>query len=150
MGPPLVAPAVEGPAVLVTAHVGLRGDILGPKGFVDEGSDTFTLQGFALQSDLGALEYRVRYPDMTWSEWTPEGQFAGTRGLSIPITGFGARLREGVADKFTAHSYGRFVGGVSAESVDGADCVPGANEELRGLQISVAPRALIAAAANPA
>ncbi len=139
-GAPLAAAASDGPAVLITAHVGLRGDILGPKGFVDEGSDSYTLQGFSVQSDLGLLEYRVRYPDETWSDWIMEGQFAGTRGISLAITGFGVRLRDDAGEKFALRSYGHFVRGVTAESGDAEDCISADNEALRGIQISLTPR----------
>lgn len=139
-GPALAPVPPDAAVVLITAHVGIRGDILGPNGFVDEGSDTYTIQGFALQSDAGALEYRVRYPEGTWSEWALEGQFAGTRGLSLPITGFSVRLRNGAAEKFSLRSYARFVADKFAEADAGEDCVSPDGEKLRGLQFVLTPR----------
>ena len=142
-GPPLVARAPGGQGVLasVVAHVGLRGDILGPLGFVDLGSDPYTIQGFSIDAPESAVEYRVRYPDLSWSEWTQRGVFAGTRGRSIPVTGFSARLREGMSEKYALSAFGRFVGvETPLEAKDGEDCVSAAAEPLRGLQIDLIAR----------
>lgn len=140
-------PALSGEAssperepILIVAHVGLRGDVFGPKGHIDLGDDRLTIQGFALDSERGALEYRVRYPNLTWGEWLPEGQMAGSRGRSIPLTGFAVRLREAARAGFKLRAFGRFVGEAAAiESGDGEDCVSPNNRELRGLQIEMTP-----------
>ena len=134
-------PATDREPILIVAHVGLRGDVFGPKGHIDLGDDRLTIQGFALDSERGALEYRVRFPNLTWSDWVPEGQLTGSRGRSIPLTGFAVRLREGARTEFNLRAFGRFVGETTTvEAGDGEDCVSPNNGELRGLQVEMTPR----------
>ncbi len=113
LGPPLAPRPEDGPRVVINAHVGMRGDIFGPAGYIDEGADTYTIQGLALESEVQGLEYRVRFPDGAWGEWVGEGVFAGTRGQSLPITGFSARLMEPLRQQFEVQTRGLFVGGVA-------------------------------------
>src|SRR5207248_5720256 len=94
LGPPLAPRPPDCLPVIINAHVGLRGDIFGAKGYVDEGDDIFTIQGLELESEAQGIEYRVRYPDGAWGEWLGEGKFAGTRGQSLALSGFAARLVE--------------------------------------------------------
>ncbi len=144
LGPPLVARPDDALIVAVNAHFGMRGDIFGPNGYVDEGADAYTIQGFALQSEIGAVEYRVRFPNGSWSDWVGESTFAGTRGQSIPITGFTVRLPEAMRDRFELGVHGLFVGGIQVEARDGEDCVAAKGAELRGLQVTLrlsAPKA---------
>jgi hypothetical protein len=138
-GQPLAARPDDALLVAVNAHFGMRGDIFGPTGYVDEGADTFTIQGFALQSEIGAVEYRVRFPNGTWSDWVDEGKFAGTRGQSLPISGFSARLNERAQDRFELRLHGLFVGGAKVEARGGEDCVAAKGAELRGLQVTLRP-----------
>ena len=141
LGPPLAPRTGDGPRVVINAHIGMRGDIFGPSGYVDEGADTFTIQGLALESETHALEYRVRFPDGAWSEWVGEGAFAGTRGQSLPITGFSARLAEPLRQQFKVETRGLFVGGVAVDVSGGADCVAPSGARLRGLQVTISPAA---------
>ena len=139
-GPALaeVTPATGLRPVLVLAHVGLRGDVYGPKGHVDLGDDRLTIQGFALDSELGVLEYKVRSPDLSWSDWISEGQFAGTRGRAIPLTGFIVRVKESARHALTLRAHGRFVGLAEPIAVgDGQDCVAPLGQDLRGVQVEL-------------
>jgi hypothetical protein len=138
-GPPLSPRPADALTTVVSAHFGMRGDIFGPEGYVDEGADTFTIQGFALESETGVIEYRVRFPDGAWSEWVGEGVFAGTRGQAIPITGFAARIADRAKDRFELTSHGRFVGGFKVDKLAGEDCVAPAGAQLRGLQVIINP-----------
>ena len=138
-GPPLADRPADALVVVVNAHFGLRGDIFGPSGYVDEGADKFTIQGFALESETGGVEYRVRFPDGAWSEWVGEGKFAGTRGQALPITGFSARLAERLRDRHELTVCGRFVGGARIVKLAGEDCVAGFGTTLRGLQVIIKP-----------
>jgi hypothetical protein len=138
-GPPLAPQPANALLVVINAHFGLRGDIFGPSGYVDEGADVYTIQGLALETQTRALEYRVRFPDGTWSEWASEGGFAGTRGQSLPITGFSARLPESHRDRFEVQVRGVFVGGVAVDARGGADCVAPTGERMRGVQVIIVP-----------
>jgi hypothetical protein len=138
-GPGLAPRAADALAVVVNAHIGMRGDIFGPRGYVDEGADQYTIQGFALESEIGAVEYRVRFPDGTWSDWVGEGVFAGTRGHALPLTGFSARVADRLKDRFGVIAHGLFVGGAKVEKLSGEDCVTPSAAHLRGLQVIVRP-----------
>ena len=52
------------------------------------------IEGFAFHAPDTSpmLEYRVLLHDNTWSDWHRSGTYAGTRGQSLPIRGFGVRV----------------------------------------------------------
>lgn len=139
-GEPLVPKPADALHVTLSAHVGMRGDIFGPAGYVDEGEDLFTFQGLSLESEMGALEYRVRAPDGTWGEWVGEGVFAGTRGLSRAITGVSVRISEGAKGLVTVETHGLFVGAVTSNATSGELCVVESGAALRGLQVTLRPK----------
>ena len=141
LGAPLAPLPADALKVVINAHVGLRGDIFGAKGFVDEGGDRFTIQGIELESELRAVEYRVRFPDGTWSEWVGEGKFAGTRGQSLALAGITVRLTEGLGDRYELAVIGLFVGGAKVVARAGEDCVAPNGANLRGLQLILGPAA---------
>lgn len=128
--PPLSEPADGRSRVTIQAHVGMLGDIVGTNK-VDEEDDRYTIQGLSIKTELRALQYRVRFPDGTWSDWVHEGVFVGTRGKSLAITGFSARLGE--AGRLEVR--GLFVGGVSVDVSEGQECIAPNDAPLRGLQI---------------
>jgi cephalosporin hydroxylase len=138
-GPPLAPEPADRLMVMISAHFGLRGDILGPRGYVDEGADVFTVQGLSMESEIAALEYRVRFPDGTWGDWVGEGGFAGTRGQSLPISGVCVRIAERLRDRFDLEIRGLFVGGVAVDVIGDEPCVAPSGAELRGLQVTIRP-----------
>jgi hypothetical protein len=140
-GPPLAPLSPVAAPIFIGAHLGVRGDVFGPSGYVDFGSDLYTVQGFAIEFEANVLEYRVRYPDNAWSEWTHDGRFAGTRGKSLPITGFTVRLADGARAKYRLRAFGRFVGDETPiEAGDGEDCLAPLGAVLRGLQVEIVER----------
>jgi hypothetical protein len=140
LGPPLAPKPEDALPVVINAHIGLRGDIYGPGGYVDEGADIYTIQGLTLETATRGLEYRVRFPDGAWSDWVGEGVFAGTRGQSLAITGFTARMMEPLADQYEVQVRGLFVGGVAVDARGGVNCVTGGDARLRGVQVTIRPR----------
>jgi hypothetical protein len=138
-GPPLAPQPADKLMVMINAHFGLRGDILGPRGYVDEGADVYTIQGLALESEIAALEYRVRFPDGTWGDWVNEPGFAGTRGQSLPISGVCVRVAERLSARYALEIRGLFVGGVAVDVGGGEACVAPSGSELRGLQVTIRP-----------
>ena len=144
-GPPLAPRPADSLKVMINAHIGLRGDIFGPKGYVDEGADVYTVQGLALESEIAALEYHVRFPDGTWSEWTGEGGFAGTRGQSLPVTGVCVRIAERLRNRFGLEIRGLFAGGVAVDVVGDEPCFAPSGANLRGLQVTLRPSSPAAA-----
>ncbi len=139
-GEPLAPRPADALQVTLNAHLGMRGEILGPGGFVDEGADLFTFQGLFLTSETGALEYRVRSPEGDWSDWVGEGIFAGTRGLARALTGVCVRVAERAAADYVVETYAGFVGGIKAQAKDGGPCLAENGAALRGLQVVLRPR----------
>jgi hypothetical protein len=128
--------------VSISAHLANVGDILGPSGFVNSDSDAFNFEGLSIHHGDSAIEYRVRFVDGSWSAWTRNGDFAGTRGLSRPLTGFTIRLREKAKELYALRSFGRFAGsGNPIEASDGEDCVSASAEALCGIQVELVKRA---------
>ena len=125
----------------LTAHCSHAGDVFGPAGFVDLGADRFAIQGLAIDLDEDVLEYRVRWPDATWSDWTGTGTYAGTRGRAIELTGFAIRLRPAARLKYGLRAIGKFAGGEELISVgDGEECTTATGARLRGLQVDLTRR----------
>ena len=125
-------------AVGILAHISDRGDVFGSSGFVNVGSDESAFEGISIYSEI--LEYRVRWPDEVWSDWSQGHTFVGTRGESKLLTGVTIRLREDAKDQFTLRTFGRFVGSENPVEVsDGEDCTSSVRP-LCGLQIELAER----------
>jgi hypothetical protein len=128
-------------AVSIIVHVTSKGDVVGPFGFVDLGSDASTFEGFLIDSNEDAFEYRVRLADESWSGWTQKGNFAGTRGRAMLVTGFTIRLLEGAKERYVLRAFGRFAGsGNPIEVSDGQDCLPVSGGALCGIQVVLATR----------
>ena len=87
------------------------------------------------------MEYRVRFPDQSWSEWAHGGAFAGTRGRALALTGFCVRLREGADAHYALRAFGRFVGHEAiVEAAAGEVCIASEGGPLRGVQIDLSRR----------
>jgi tRNA (mo5U34)-methyltransferase len=127
--------------VSILAHLANVGDILGPSGFINSESDIFNLEGLSVNRDEGAIEYRVRFVDGSWSAWVRSGDFAGTRGQSRALTGFTIRLLDEANDLYALRSFGRFAGSRNPiEASDGQDCASASGEALCGVQVGLARR----------
>jgi len=142
--PPFGLPLVHlgsGPglvAVGVLAHVSHRGDVYGIAGYVNLPSDAHAFQGVAIESTEDVLEYRVRWPDQTWSEWAPTNTFVGTRGQAKLLSGVTIRLREDAKDRYALRTIGRFAEMVEhINAGDGEDCASATGDPLCGLQIEL-------------
>jgi len=134
------ASAAPGLRIGVIAHCSHAGDIYGPAGYVDLGSDRFALQGLAIETEAEPLEYRVRGPDGTWSPWVAAPGFAGTRGRALELTGVAFRLLDGARDRYTLRVTARYTGHTDlVVALDGEDCLPppGAASSLRAIQVEL-------------
>ena len=139
-GNPLSPTTSSGIAVIVLAHISSVGDVPGVSGYVNMGDEKSTLQGLSIASEEALLEYRVRWPDKSWSEWSQDASFVGTRGQSKILTGVTVRLRADTNRRFSLRTLGRFVGSPSPVKVsDGEDCIPPENQALCVIQIEVKP-----------
>jgi hypothetical protein len=139
-GEPLAASPTERALipVRIVAHVSNKGDVLGATGFVNLGSDSFGIQGLAIDCGGAPLEYRVRRPDGSWSDWAHGNKFVGTRGQAETLTGFTVRLQSEAREQYALRAIGRFVGAVETVQVsDGRDCVSPSGGQLCGIQIEL-------------
>jgi hypothetical protein len=124
------------PLTLV-AHVSGLGDVLGLEGFVNLGPSS-AIQGILLDGPTALVEYRVRFIDGSWSLWSGQGDFAGTRGRSILLTGFAVRLLPQARARYALSSFGRFTGSDRlVMAADGEDCAFDLVSPLCGVEIQV-------------
>lgn len=135
----IILPRSGQPEIIhIFAHVSDKGDILGESGFVNFGSDLYALQGLSIDCNKEVLEYRIRWPDQAWSEWSRENAYIGTRGKSELLTGVAVRLLENAKPHFTLRTIGLFAGSSApVEVLDGEDCVSNDGGALCGLQIDL-------------
>jgi hypothetical protein len=128
------------PAVRVLAHVSGLGDVLGDDGFVNLG-DEYIVQGLSVAVAGDVLDYRLRLPDGSWTDWGSDNRFVGTRGQAKLATGFTVRLRGGAGDRLRLRAFGRFAGlAHTVQVADGQDCIAVPTSPLCGIQIELAER----------
>jgi hypothetical protein len=125
--------------VHILAHISSQGDVLGTSGFVNFDSEEFAFQGISIDAEENVLEYRVRGPDGSWSDWSPNNSFVGTRGESKLLTGITIRLKSTAKHRFALRVFGRFVGAeYPVEVSEGHDCMSLSGSALCGIQIKLA------------
>jgi hypothetical protein len=129
-------------SIRVFAHVSHRGDVAGVLGYVNLPSNIFSFQAVALESNSDILEYRVRGPDQSWSDWAPTNTLLGTRGQARLLTGVSVRLKPESRELYGLRVVGRFVDGAKlVEVADGEDCVSATGAALCGLQVELTKKA---------
>jgi predicted O-methyltransferase YrrM len=125
-------------AVRILAHLSNLGDVFDESGSINPGPDGLALEGILIYSDI--FEYRVRWSDESWSDWSQGNTFVGTRGQSKPLTGVTIRLREDAKARFRLRTLGRFVGAKNPIQVsDGQDCTL-SGRTLCGIKVELAER----------
>jgi hypothetical protein len=128
--------------VLILAHFSDIGDIE-QNSFINciKNNNYFEIQGLSISSEANVIEYKVRYPDGTWSNWVAEGEFVGSRGKHELLRGVAVRVKSDVASQYSVRATGRFVG-VSGfiEAFDGREITSEAQNPLCALQVDLAPR----------
>ncbi|MBB3950208.1 hypothetical protein GGQ76_001499 [Aureimonas jatrophae] len=107
--------AEGGVEFLLRAHVSLRGDLAAPRGHWICGPDApGRIEGLEMRAvgeDL-PIEYQVAVAGRGagWSNWTPAGAYAGTRGKALPLIGLRARLTAAAAPGLALRADGAFLG----------------------------------------
>ena len=79
------------------------------------------------------------FPTAPGASGVREGEFAGTRGHSLPITGVTVRVAETVGEPLEVQVRGLFVGGIAVDARGGRDCVTAVNARMRGVQVVLLP-----------
>jgi hypothetical protein len=127
----------------IRCHIGRVGDRQSSSGALTVLSDHSNIQGFSVLVEgplSNSLQYRARPADGPWTDWAGCNTFVGTVGRSLDLTGFSARLAEGVDNDHTIEIAGLFRGQTAAVNVKGGeDCVASSGGRLYGMQIVIRP-----------
>jgi non-homologous end joining protein Ku len=89
-----------------------------------------------------AVEFRVFAPDGRTTPWVSDGNYAGTSGRQLALTGFAARPRPAIADRFDVVYEGWFAaGGAVGPLRNGESCLsPVPDDLLEALRVSFIER----------
>jgi cephalosporin hydroxylase len=129
-------------AIRVFAHISHRGDVAGVLGYVNLPSNIFSFQAVALESNDDILEYRVRGPDQSWTDWAPTNTLLGTRGQARLLTGISVRLKPEARELYGLRVVARFSDGAApVEAASGEDCASADGAALCGLQVELTKQA---------
>ena len=144
---PATQQSPESQAAEVLAHVKNAGDVRGGlDAWVGTPRSGRWIEGFCIMppADIAPdeIEYKAVF-DHTWSSpWTTAGQFCGSRGVSLPIFGFGVRLLGAAAQTYSCDYSATFLDGAMAGPVsDGALCeAAGSLVPLEAIRITLRRR----------
>ncbi len=71
------------------------------------------------------IEYKAYGPNGRETPWVSDGKICGTRGLSLPLTGFAIRVATHLRDRFQIEYQGAFFeSGTCGPNRDGEPCIP--------------------------
>jgi len=89
-----------------------------------------------------AVEFRVFAQEGRATAWVSNGNYAGTRGRGLPLTGFAVRPAPNLGDRLEIVYEGSFFeGGVIGPKRDGELCVsPVADDPLEAVRVSIVDR----------
>ena len=127
-------------SVKILAHLTNVGDIKSASGSVRSGDagKPYAIQGLSLTSKSGALQYKIRQQNGTWTEWVAEGVFAGSRGMAKELTGFAVRLDPTLRVGLEVRLVCGFVGEPEPiAAVEGKECISPQSHALCALQVDV-------------
>jgi hypothetical protein len=124
-GTTAVSPPREVPEIIV--HIGGIGDVGGRIGaWIGTRGGGGAIEGFGLTPRHGISheDFAVRaILGRDWvSPWLPGGQFCGSRGLALPLRGFGLRLGPPAAMRHDFQVVARFIDGTEV-AAEGAEVV---------------------------
>lgn len=151
--PPLPAPPVR-PApvpVDVIAHIRTRGDVGASFGeWLGEAGSGQWIEGFGITPQVGLaasdIEYQVVLGRGWVSPWVEGGQFAGSRGMNLPVLGLRVRLLGEAAKSHELRIEAHTITGVAIGPVgDGEACEAAELVPLDAVRITLQPRGAAAA-----
>ncbi len=92
--------------------------------------------------EASAIEFRVFAQEGRATAWVSNGNYAGTRGRQLPLTGFAVRPAPELRDRFDILYEGCFFdGGVIGPKRNGEICAsPVANDPLEAVRVSIVER----------
>jgi GT2 family glycosyltransferase len=157
--PPPPAAADKRPSLRaqIVAHIRYRGDMA----FVDvpwagRVGPGLWIEAFAVKPLEKITDADIEYKGLTRTgietPWISNGAQCGTRGMSVPLIGFAARLKPSAGTGYECEYSGCFQSGAVVGPLrNGAPCRSSApNDVLEGIQIRIVERTGATAAAAPA
>ena len=153
---PLPAPAPTQAAPLqpaaklamdVMAHIQTRGDVGAAFGdWLGEQGSGHWVEGFSITPgngiELTDIEYQVVLGKSWSSPWVEGGQYAGSRGMNLPILGLRIRLLGEAAKAFDLSYAARFIDGSEASATNGEACESAALVAVEAIRVAIVPKAL--------
>jgi DNA end-binding protein Ku len=99
-----------------------------------------------------AIEFRVYAQEGRATAWVSNGNYAGTRGRNLPLTGFAVRPVSDLGERLDiAYEGSFFEGGVVGPKRNGELCIsPVADDPLEAVRVTIIDQGGDAAAASPA
>ena len=156
--PPLPAPQqTPAPAKVpmdVLAHIQKRGDIGAKFGdWLGEKGSGQWIEGFGIAPtngiDLADIEYQVVLGRGWTSPWVEGGQFAGSRGMNLPILGLRVRLLGEAARSFELRYSARFIDGSEIGPVEAGEvCEASSLAAVEAIRIEMAPKGTLSGTAK--
>jgi hypothetical protein len=151
---PLQQQVARRPAVLLVAHVAMRGDVEGREDrWVAGPGAPAPIEGMVVRSEnpavLGVETQVLVAGAKQWTDWTPVGGFAGTRGRGLPLVAVRLRVSGSEASRMELAAEALFLGSTSVAktgrqiefaSVTGSDPLVGLKLGVR--TISASPDAI--------
>jgi hypothetical protein len=159
---PVPEPALTSEALKLLAHVERAGDVVVQGGvWVGQPGSRGAIEGFSVLAGGGIDPEDIEYQAILGSDWTTpwysNGEFCGSRGLSLPLLGVRIRLRGETAKSHALSYWGSFVGVGEVGPIEGGAVCGGSGAPLEALRVvlkrrQAAPSAVAAskAAFSPA
>ena len=134
-------------AAEVLLHIEGAGDCRVPaEGWIGNRGKKLRLEAFSIRPletlAPGDVEYKAYGPHGRETPWISDSKLCGTRGRSLPLTGFAVRLAGQFGDRFGVEYQGAFFeSGVCGPVYDGEPCLPQiADDPLEGVNLRLFER----------
>ena len=153
--PPAAGPQAPRARPDVVAHMQVRGDVGAMLGdWIGERASKRWIEGFMIAPQTGGvaptdIEYQAVLGRGWLSPWAEGGNLCGSRGMSLPILGLRVRLKGASAGTHEVSYEATFVDGSIASATGGEACEAESLSPLEAFRVSVAERAVTAAAPAP-
>lgn len=149
-------PLTRNIALEVLLHIQGAGDRrISAEGWIGNLGKKLRLEAFSIRAlerlAPGDIEYQAYGPNGRETLWISDNKLCGTRGRSMPLTGFAIRLAPHLSDRFGIEYYGAFFeSGVCGPMRDGEPCIAGITDDpLEAVNLRLFERVASPIAAAP-
>jgi hypothetical protein len=146
---PALAPSMHDVKMEILLHMEGIGDRrMAADGWVGNRGRRLRIEAFSIypleRLTPSEIEYRAFGPNGRETPWIGEGKLCGTRGRSLPLTGFAIRLASRLRDRFEIEYQGAFFeSGISGPFCDGEPCMARiADDPLQAMNLHLFERAV--------